>query len=64
MAKGDALASGGVKAQFPPAGGNVTQDKWDSIFEKFTPEEAPKPVEKTKKEKRRHVCSHTCNVSE
>jgi hypothetical protein len=33
MASGDALAKGARKCQFPPMGGNVTQEKWDKIFE-------------------------------
>jgi hypothetical protein len=32
MGKGDSLASGASKASFPPAGGNVSQSKWDDIF--------------------------------
>lgn len=32
---GDTLARGMAKAQFPPAGGNVTQSHWDAIFEDF-----------------------------
>lgn len=28
----DALAKGAVKHQFPPAGQNVTQERWDAIF--------------------------------
>lgn len=32
---GDALARGMVKAQFPPAGGKVTQKVWDAIFEDY-----------------------------
>ena len=35
---GDRLARGNVSAIFPPAGGNVTQKKWDSIFEDFDAE--------------------------
>jgi len=35
---GDKLARGLHKAQFPPAGGNVSQDKWDDIFGDFDPE--------------------------
>ena len=38
MAAGDALAKGASKAQFPPAGGRVSQQKWDSIFEDFDAE--------------------------
>lgn len=34
---GDVLASGAVRAQFPPASG-VSQEKWDSIFADFDPE--------------------------
>jgi hypothetical protein len=29
---GDVLARGGRKANFPAAGGNVSQEKWDSIW--------------------------------
>lgn len=38
---GDVLASGGVRAQFPPAN-KITQDKWDSIFADFDPEKYKK----------------------
>jgi hypothetical protein len=41
---GDSLARGAVKFQFQPAGANVTQEKWDSIWE----EEPKKDVEKPK----------------
>jgi hypothetical protein len=30
---GDSLASGASRAVFPPAGGNVSQEKWDAIWE-------------------------------
>lgn len=30
---GDVLARGARKANFPAAGGNVSQEKWDSIWE-------------------------------
>lgn len=39
---GDVLARGGVKNQFPPAGGGVTQEKWDSIFADFNLDEYKK----------------------
>lgn len=29
---GDKLARGASRASFPPAGQNVSQDKWDAIF--------------------------------
>ena len=32
MATGDALAKGGIKAQFPPAGGQISQERWDAIW--------------------------------
>lgn len=38
VGSGDKLARGSAKAQFPPAGGSVTQDKWNSIFEDFDAE--------------------------
>lgn len=33
MATGDTLAKGGVRAQFPPAGGAISQEAWDKIWE-------------------------------
>lgn len=38
MAKGDALASGGIRAAFPPAGGKVTKERWDEIFKDYNPD--------------------------
>lgn len=35
---GDVLARGGSRCQFPPAGGNVSEDKWQSIFADFKPQ--------------------------
>ena len=32
MATGEALAKGGIKAQFPPAGGQISQERWDAIW--------------------------------
>lgn len=32
MHGGDVLARGGVKASFPPAGGNISQERWDAIW--------------------------------
>lgn len=32
MTAGDALARGAKSAVFPPAGGNVSQKKWDDIW--------------------------------
>ena len=32
VGSGDKLARGASKAQFPSPGGNVSQEKWDSIF--------------------------------
>ncbi len=36
--RGDALARGAVKAQFPPAGGKVTQEQWEAMFDGFDAE--------------------------
>jgi hypothetical protein len=44
---GDKLASGCSSAKFPPAGGNVSQEKWDLIF----PPAINKSNEETKKKK-------------
>ena len=41
---GDVLARGARKANFPAAGGNVSQEKWDSIWE-----DEDKPVNATEK---------------
>ena len=38
MNGGDVLAKGGRKCQFPPAGGTVSQEKWDKMFEGFDAE--------------------------
>jgi len=38
MHGGDVLARGGRKAQFPPAGSAITQEKWDAMFTGFDPE--------------------------
>lgn len=46
---GDVLASGAVRNTFPPAGGNVSQEKWDSIFDEFDPDEYLRPVKEKKK---------------
>jgi len=53
---GDVLARGNTSCQFPPAGGEVTQEKWDAMWQnedgtKFDPEayKKDKPVEKKKK---------------
>lgn len=35
---GDVLAAGAIRCQFAPAGGKVTQEQWDAIFEGFDPE--------------------------
>ena len=35
---GDKLARGFHSATFPPAGGEVSQKKWDDIFRDFDPE--------------------------
>jgi hypothetical protein len=32
MAASDALAKGAHKAQFPPAGGRISQERWDAIW--------------------------------
>jgi hypothetical protein len=45
---GDVLASGAVKAQFPPAGGSVTQEKWDEIFKDYNPTESFEELKKKK----------------
>jgi hypothetical protein len=36
---GDVLARGNARCTYPPAGGNVSQKKWNSIFEGFNAEE-------------------------
>ena len=39
MAKGDCvLASGGVRAQFAPAGSSKTQKEWDAMWKDYVPE--------------------------
>jgi hypothetical protein len=35
---GDVLARGNASCVFPPAGGNVSQKKWDKMWEGFDPE--------------------------
>jgi hypothetical protein len=49
---GDCLASGATRCQFPPAGGSVSQEKWDEIFDGFDAEaykNSPNPAQvKTK----------------
>lgn len=35
---GDALAKGAIRAQFPPAGGSVSQEKWDEAIGDFDAE--------------------------
>lgn len=48
---GDVLARGARKANFPASGGNVSQDKWDSIFDDYVPEvNTDKKVEPKTKE--------------
>jgi hypothetical protein len=47
---GDTLASGGIRAQFPPAGSSVSQKKWDEMWKDYTPTETfEKPKRKKKK---------------
>jgi hypothetical protein len=47
---GDVLASGGIKAQFPPAGSGKTQEEWDEMWKDFTPEKSfIKPKKRDKK---------------
>lgn len=47
---GDVLASGGIRAQFPPAGSGKTQKEWDAMWEGYTPEKSHiKPKRKKKK---------------
>ena len=43
--EGDKLARGAHKAAFPPAGGNVSADKWAEMWQDFDPEayKASKP---------------------
>ena len=43
---GDVLARGARKANFPAAGGKVTQEKWDAIWAKDGSLSEVKPVEK------------------
>ncbi len=38
---GDLLARGARSAVFPPAGGNISQEKWDSIWEEDKPKVEP-----------------------
>lgn len=47
---GDVLASGAARCQYPPAGGAVTQEKWNEIFKDFKPEKSF--IKKKKKGKR------------
>jgi hypothetical protein len=45
---GDVLASGGVRNTFPPAGGSISQEKWDGMWEGFDAEaykNAPNPAQ-------------------
>lgn len=44
---GDVLARGARKANFPAAGGNVSQEKWDSIWEDDKTPDVKKKVTKT-----------------
>jgi hypothetical protein len=49
MAKGDALASGGVRAQFAPAGSSKTQKEWDAMWKDYVSEKTYiKPKRKKK----------------
>lgn len=43
---GDVLARGARKANFPAAGGKVTQEKWDAIWAPEAPEVVPEPEKK------------------
>lgn len=45
---GDKLARGAASAQFPPAGGNVTQEQWDRMWE--SEEDVKKESSNVKKE--------------
>ncbi len=45
---GDTLASGGIRAQFPPAGSGKTQKEWDDMWKDYAPK---KTYIKTKKNK-------------
>lgn len=49
---GDVLASGGVRAQFPPAGSGMSQEEWDAMWGDYDPEAYKKDEKKTKKGKR------------
>lgn len=35
---GDVLARGATRAQFRPMGSNVSQEKWDAMWEGYNPE--------------------------
>lgn len=48
---GDVLASGAARNQFPPAGGAVSQEKWDEIFKDYNPTETFEKPRKKKKGK-------------
>jgi hypothetical protein len=48
---GDTLASGGIRAQFPPAGGGKTQKEWDEMWKDYAP---AKTFEKPKRKKKKN----------
>lgn len=49
---GDVLASGAARNQFPPAGGAVSQEKWNEMWKDFKPTESFIKPRKKKKGKR------------
>jgi len=56
---GDRLASGASRAQFRPAGENITRERWEEIWADFDPEaykKAPNPAQvKTKNSEKESV---------
>ena len=48
VGSGDKLARGAVSARFSTTEGGMSQEKWDSMFEDYNPEEFAKAPEKSR----------------